>query len=102
MAFAAQKDPYLFKKEMLPADSRLTNVMNVAADKSGWGTKLPEGKGRGIAISAGYESYCAQVAEVTVTGNKLKLDRYVAFLDCGIVINPDTVEAQLFLYFLPH
>ncbi len=95
MAFAAKKDPYLFRKEMLPADSRLTNVINVAAEKSGWGTKLPEGKGRGIAISAGYESYCAQVAEVTVTGNKLKLDRYVAVIDCGIVINPDTVEAQL-------
>jgi isoquinoline 1-oxidoreductase beta subunit len=95
MAFAAKKDPYLFRKEMLPADSRLTNVINVAAEKSGWGTELPEGKGRGIAISAGYESYCAQVAEVTVTGNKLKLDRYVAVIDCGIVINPDTVEAQL-------
>lgn len=95
MAYAAKKDPYLFRKEMLPSDSRLTNVMNVAAEKSGWGTKLPEGKGRGIAISAGYESYCAQVAEVTVTGNKLKLDRYVAVIDCGIVINPDTVEAQL-------
>ena len=95
MAFAAKKDPYLFRKEMLPADSRLTNVINVAAEKSGWGTKLPEGKGRGIAISAGYESYCAQVAEVTVTGNKLKLDRYIAVIDCGIVINPDTVEAQL-------
>ena len=95
LAFAAKKDPYLFRKEMLPADSRLTNVINVAAEKSGWGTKLPEGKGRGIAISAGYESYCAQVAEVTVTGNKLKLDRYIAVIDCGIVINPDTVEAQL-------
>jgi isoquinoline 1-oxidoreductase beta subunit len=95
MAFAANKDPYLFRKEMLPPNSRLTNVMNVAAEKSAWGTKLPEGKGRGIAISAGYESYCAQVAEVTVTGNKLKLDRYVAVIDCGIVVNPDIVEAQL-------
>lgn len=95
MAFAAGKDPYLFRKEMLPSDSRLTNVMNIAAEKSGWGKKLPAGKGMGIAISTGYGSYCAQVAEVTVTGNKLKIDKYTAVIDCGIVVNPDSVEAQL-------
>lgn len=95
MAHAAGKDPYLFRKEMLPADSRLTNVMNIAAEKSGWGKKLPAGKGMGIAISTGYGSYCAQVAEVTVTENKLKIDKYTAVIDCGIVVNPDTVEAQL-------
>ena len=95
MAFAAKKDPYLFRKEMLSEDSRLTNVMNVAAEKSGWGKKLAPSKGMGIAISAGYESYCAQVAEVTVENNKLKIDRFVAVIDCGVVINPDSVEAQL-------
>lgn len=95
MAHAAGKDPYQFRKDMLPADSRLTNVMNVAAEKSGWGKKLSSGKGMGIAISAGYGSYCAQVAEVTVTGNRLKIDRYTAVIDCGVVVNPDSVEAQL-------
>ncbi len=95
MAYAAGKDPYLFRKEMLPSDSRLLNVMNVAAEKSGWGKKLPEGRGMGIAISDGYESFCAQVAEVTVTGNRLKIDRYTAVIDCGVVVNPDSVEAQL-------
>lgn len=95
MAYAAGKDPYAFRKEMLSDDSRLTNVMNIAAEKSGWGKKLPSGKGMGIAISAGYGSYCAQVAEVTVIGNKLKIDRYTAVIDCGIVVNPDSVEAQL-------
>jgi isoquinoline 1-oxidoreductase beta subunit len=95
MAHAAGKDPYLFRKDMLPSDSRLLNVMNVAAEKSGWGKKLSSGKGMGIAISAGYGSYCAQVAEVTVAGNKLKIDRYTAVIDCGVVVNPDSVEAQL-------
>lgn len=95
MAYAAGKDPYAFRKEMLSDDSRLTNVMNMAAEKSGWGKKLSPGKGMGIAISTGYGSYCAQVAEVTVTGNKLKIDRYTAVIDCGIVVNPDSVEAQL-------
>jgi isoquinoline 1-oxidoreductase beta subunit len=95
MAHAAGKDPYLFRKDMLPSDSRLLNVMNVAAEKSGWGKKLSSGKGMGIAISAGYGSLCAQVAEVTVAGNKLKIDRYTAVIDCGVVVNPDSVEAQL-------
>ncbi len=95
MAYAAGKDPYLFRKEMLPSDSRLLNVMNVAAEKSGWGKKLPEGRGMGIAISDGYESFCAQVAEVTVAGNRLKIDRYTSVIDCGVVVNPDSVEAQL-------
>ncbi|MDY0082344.1 MAG: xanthine dehydrogenase family protein molybdopterin-binding subunit [Ignavibacteriaceae bacterium] len=95
MAYAANKDPYLFRKEMLPSDSRLADVMNVAVEKAGWSNKLPNGKGRGIAISTGYESYCAQIAEVTVKDNKLKIDRYIAVIDCGIVVNPDTVEAQL-------
>ncbi|MFZ1517952.1 MAG: xanthine dehydrogenase family protein molybdopterin-binding subunit [Ignavibacteriaceae bacterium] len=95
MAYAAKKDPYLFRKEMLPPDSRLTNVMNIAAEKSGWGKKLEPNKGMGIAISAGYESYCAQVAEVTVEKNQLKIEKYVAVIDCGVVINPDSVEAQL-------
>lgn len=97
MAYTAGKDPYLFRKEMLPKDSRLTNVMNVAVEKAGWkaGEKFPDGKGMGIAIFSGYESYCAQIAEVTVKDNKLKIDKYTTVIDCGIVVNPDTVEAQL-------
>ena len=97
MAYSANKDPYEFRGDMLPDSSRLKNVLDVAADKSDWsaGKNLPEGKGRGIALFSGYDSYCAQVADVTVEGKKLKVDRFIAVIDCGIVVNPDLVEAQL-------
>ena len=97
MASAAFMDPIEFRLNMLPDDSRLKNVLNVAAEKSGWGVGkiLPKGKGRGVALFKGYDSYSAQIHEVTVTGNKVKVDRVVAVIDCGIVVNPDLVEAQM-------
>jgi len=95
LAYAADKDPYEFRRDMLPDDSRLKNVLNVAAEKSGWGKKLPKGKGMGIAILACYDSYNAQVAEVTVEDNKVKVDRYTVVIDCGIVVNPDIMENQM-------
>lgn len=97
MAFTSETDPVEFRRKMLPYDSRLKNVLNVAADKSGWTTEknIPKGKGRGIALFKGYDSFCAQVAEVTVEDKKIKVDRIVAVIDCGIVVNPDLVESQM-------
>lgn len=95
MAFAANKDPFEFRKNMLPDDSRLRAVLIKAAENSGWYKKLEPGKGRGIACAECYESYIAQVAEVTVKDNKIKVDKVTCVIDCGIVINPDSVEAQL-------
>lgn len=95
MAYAAKKDPYEFKRDLLPEDSRLRAVLVEAAEKSGWYNKLEKGKGRGIACAECYESFIAMVAEVTVDNNHLKVDRIVCAIDCGIVINPDSVEAQL-------
>ena len=95
IAFASHKDPFEFRKELLPDDSRLKNVLISAAEKAGWHNKLPEGKGRGIACAKCYDSFIAHVAEVTVKNNKIKVDRFVAAIDCGVVINPDGVEAQV-------
>ncbi|MCW8816550.1 MAG: xanthine dehydrogenase family protein molybdopterin-binding subunit [Ignavibacteriaceae bacterium] len=97
LAFAANTDPVEFRMKMLPDDSRLKNVLKVLAEKSGWGIGkiLPKGRGRGVALFKGYDSFCAQVHEVTISGNKIKVDRVVAVIDCGIVVNPDLVEAQM-------
>jgi isoquinoline 1-oxidoreductase beta subunit len=75
---------------------RLLAVLNLAAEKSGWGKKLPPGRGRGIAGLYGFGSYVAHVAEVTVAKDgTLKIDRVVVAVDCGQVINPDMLEAQV-------
>jgi len=95
MAYAANKDPYEFRRDMLPDDSRLRNVLDIAAEKSGWRKALEKGKGMGIAVSECYESFCAEVAEVTVENNRVKVDRYTVVIDCGIVVNPDIMESQM-------
>jgi isoquinoline 1-oxidoreductase beta subunit len=94
LAFAAKKDPIDFRLEMMPENSRLAKVLKLVREKSDWDKKLPEGRGRGVAISACYGSFSAHVAEVTVTNNRLKIDRFISGIDCGIVINPDGVESQ--------
>lgn len=95
LASAAGKDPIEFRLQMMDPESRLTNVLKLVKEKSNWNRKLPEGSGRGVAVAACYGSFSAQVAEVTVKNNRIKLDNFVCAIDCGIVINPDTVEAQM-------
>jgi CO/xanthine dehydrogenase Mo-binding subunit len=95
LAHELKKDPYELRKELLSNDSRLKNVLETAAEKAGWFNKLSKGKGRGIACAVAYDSYCVQIAEVTVENNQLRIDRFVCAIDCGIVVNPDTVESQI-------
>jgi isoquinoline 1-oxidoreductase beta subunit len=107
LAAAAGKDPFEFRRSLLvkPANwkpkneddvdpARLRGVLELAAAKSGWGTPLPKGGGRGIASYASFGSYFAEVAEVTVTGNNFKIDRMVAAVDCGQIVNPESVRSQ--------
>jgi isoquinoline 1-oxidoreductase beta subunit len=75
--------------------SRLRNVVELAADKSAWGTALPEGRGRGIAASYNQGAWVAEVAEVTVTGDDFSVDRIVCAIDCGRVINPQGAHNQV-------
>ena len=75
--------------------TRLRKVISVAADKSGWGTRLPDGSGRGISASYNQGAWVAQVAEVTVQDDRLKVDRITCAIDCGLVINPQGAVNQV-------
>jgi len=70
-------------------------VLQAVAEHGGWGQKLPAGSGRGIALFQGYSGACAHVIEVKVVGKKIKVTKAVAVVDCGLCINPKTVEAQI-------
>jgi isoquinoline 1-oxidoreductase beta subunit len=71
-------------------------VLNLAAEKAGWGKPLPAGKGRGVALHKSFGTYVAQVAEVSVAPNgKVKVDRVVCAVDCGVAVNPDVIKAQM-------
>jgi isoquinoline 1-oxidoreductase beta subunit len=96
MAWAAHRDPFEFRRDLLPSDSRLRAVLTLAAQEADWYRKPGKGRGKGIACASAYDSYCSYVAEVTLEpNNQLKVDRFVCAVDCGVVINPDTVEAQI-------
>lgn len=98
LAYAAGQDPLAFRLAHLDVKAeRMRAVLTAAAERAGWGTPLPEGRGRGIACCQDVGSYVAQVAEVTVnrqTG-RIKVDRVVTAFDCGLIVNPNIVEAQV-------
>ncbi len=75
--------------------SRLLRVVEEAARVSGWGSRMEKGRGRGIAASYNQGSWVAEVAEVSVTDRKLNVERIVAVLDCGLIVNPDGARAQV-------
>ncbi len=71
-------------------------MLSLAAEKAGWGKPLPAGVGRGVSVQAVFGSYLAQVAEVEVARDgTVRVRRVVAAIDCGTVVNPDTVRAQI-------
>ena len=96
LAVAANRDPLALRLELLHHLPRHTAVLNLAAEKAGWGAKLPQGRGMGTAIQHCYGSVLAQVVEVEVEEDgTLRIPRIVCAADCGLVVNPDTVEAQI-------
>ncbi|MBX7218376.1 MAG: xanthine dehydrogenase family protein molybdopterin-binding subunit [Blastocatellia bacterium] len=96
MATAAGKDPYEFRKAHLEKSPRLLAVLNLAAEKAGWGKPLPKGRFRGIACHMSFGSFVAEVVEISVTEEgSIQVHRVVCAADCGIVINPDMLVAQI-------
>ena len=101
LAVAAGQDPVAFRRALLGKHPRHLGVLELAAREAGWGTPLAPGRngekrGRGVAVHESFNSYVAQVAEVTVKPDKtFTVDRVVCAVDCGIAVNPDNVRAQM-------
>jgi isoquinoline 1-oxidoreductase beta subunit len=84
------------RRELLAGSPRHLAVLNLAAEKAGWGSPLPAGRGRGIAIHRFFsDAIVAEIAEVTVTDHGPKVDRVVCAIDCGLALDPDTITAQM-------
>ena len=95
LAAAAQQDPVSYRNARL-VEPRMRAVLELAADRAGWGTALPAGSGRGVSIQYAFGSYLAQVAEVSMDAQgHPRVGRVVCAMDCGQVVNPDGVRAQL-------
>jgi isoquinoline 1-oxidoreductase beta subunit len=96
VAHAGGKDPYELRRKLLAKQPKMLAVLELCAQKAKWGSKLPPGAGRGIATHFSFDSYVAQVVEASVEKNgTVRVHRVVCTVDCGTVINPDTVKAQM-------
>jgi isoquinoline 1-oxidoreductase subunit beta len=96
MAVAAKQDPVAFRRSHLDKNLRAKVVLDLAAQKAGWGEALPQARGRGVSLQFVFGSYQAHVAEVEVAKDgSVRVHRVVCAVDCGTVVNPDTVEAQI-------
>jgi isoquinoline 1-oxidoreductase subunit beta len=95
LAHAARQDAVAYRLAMLAGMPRHAAVLRLAADKGGWGTPLPAGRGRGVALHESFDSIVAQVVEASVEQGKVRVHRVVCAIDCGTVVNPGIVAQQM-------
>jgi isoquinoline 1-oxidoreductase beta subunit len=96
LATAAKRDPVAYRLALLDKAPRAKAVLALAAEKAGWGKPLPERVGRGASLQHVFATYLALIAEVEVSKNgSVRVRRVVCAVDCGTVVNPDTVQAQI-------
>jgi isoquinoline 1-oxidoreductase beta subunit len=95
LAGAAKRDPLEYRRQLLKAHPRHLGVLNLAAQKAGWGKPLAKGHSRGIAVHESFGSFIAQVAEVSVADGQVRVHRVVCAVDCGVCVNPASVAAQM-------
>jgi isoquinoline 1-oxidoreductase beta subunit len=95
LAFETKQDPLQFRREWLKQAPRYLAVLNLAAEKAGWGSALPAGRARGVALHESFGSIVAQVAEVSIEDGAPRVHRVVCAVDCGVVVNPAIVAQQM-------
>lgn len=96
LATAAKQDAVTFRQHLLKDHPRHLGVLNLAAEKAHWGQALPKGQARGIAVHESFNSYVAQVANITLhADNTFSVDKVIIAVDCGLAINPDIIRAQM-------
>jgi isoquinoline 1-oxidoreductase beta subunit len=94
-AHAAGQDPVAYRRAMLANHPRHLGVLNLAAEKAGWGSAPPAGRARGVAVHESFGSFVAEIAEVSVEDGRIRVHEVTCAVDCGIAVNPETIRAQL-------
>lgn len=95
LADLAGQDPVAFRRALLGGKPRHLAVLDLAAEQAGWGTPLPPGRARGVAVAESFGSFVAEVAEVSVVNGAVRVHKVTCAIDCGQVVNPDIVAAQM-------